>query len=272
MPNAAALSSEYVPKRHRPFAVTLTIVCIPLGGSLAGFVGGLILPVYGWRMLFLVGGILPLLLAALLLKVLPESPRYLARRRERWPELRTLLGRLGHGVPADAAFLDGTEKAVSKTSVRELFVPEFRRDTLALCASFFFCLFTVYLGTNWVPSMLAAPAVGFDVGTASYGLTAFNMGGVVGAILGAFVIVQARIAPRDVDDVGRRRRRRAGAVAHGDWTRCDRLDVRDAGVDRRPDERDADHDVRARRARLSDLDPHPRASARPWPSAASAAF
>ena len=190
MPNAAALSSEYVPKRHRPFAVTLTIVCIPLGGSLAGFVGGLILPVYGWRMLFLVGGILPLLLAALLLKVLPESPRYLARRRERWPELRTLLGRLGHGVPADATFLDGTEKAVSKTSVRELFVPEFRRDTLALCASFFFCLFTVYLGTNWVPSMLAAPAVGFDVGTASYGLTAFNMGGVAGAILGAFVIVK----------------------------------------------------------------------------------
>src|SRR4029453_4068581 len=43
MPNAAALSSEYVPRRHRPFAVTLTIVCIPLGGSLAGFVGGLVL-------------------------------------------------------------------------------------------------------------------------------------------------------------------------------------------------------------------------------------
>ena len=39
MPNAAALSSEYVPIRQRPFAVTLTIVCIPLGGSLAGLVG-----------------------------------------------------------------------------------------------------------------------------------------------------------------------------------------------------------------------------------------
>ena len=36
MPNAAALSSEYVPRRNRPFAVTLTIVCIPLGGALAG--------------------------------------------------------------------------------------------------------------------------------------------------------------------------------------------------------------------------------------------
>src|SRR5438067_797807 len=36
MPNAAALSSEYVPLRHRAFAVTLTIVCIPTGGLGAG--------------------------------------------------------------------------------------------------------------------------------------------------------------------------------------------------------------------------------------------
>jgi AAHS family 4-hydroxybenzoate transporter-like MFS transporter len=80
MPNAAALSSEYVPRRHRALAVTLTIVCIPLGGTLAGLMGAVILPRYGWRMLFLVGGIVPLVLAAILWRVLPESPRYLARR------------------------------------------------------------------------------------------------------------------------------------------------------------------------------------------------
>src|SRR5438093_10615665 len=91
MPNAAALSSEYVPRRHRPFAVTLTIVCIPLGGSLAGFVGGLILPTWGWRALFMIGGIFPLVLAAILFKVLPESPRFLARVRARWPAPRALL-------------------------------------------------------------------------------------------------------------------------------------------------------------------------------------
>ena len=102
MPNAAALSSEYVPTRPRPFAVTLTIVCIPLGGSLAGFVGGAVLPRFGWRLLFLVCGLLPLLLAAVLLKVLPESPRFLARHRSRWPELRALLLRLGHQMPKDA--------------------------------------------------------------------------------------------------------------------------------------------------------------------------
>ncbi len=188
MPNAAALASEYVPLRRRPFAVTLTIVCIPLGGTLAGFTGASILPAYGWRALFLVGGIIPLVLAALLWKVLPESPRYLARDRSRWPELRALLKRLGHDVPADAAFMDSREKAVARASVGALLAPEFRRDTLALCAAFFFCLLSVYTGTNWVPSLLTS--AGFDVAIANYGLTAFNLGGVVGAILGAILFAK----------------------------------------------------------------------------------
>lgn len=188
MPNAATLSSEYVPTRHRPFAVTLTIVCIPLGGSLAGFVGGQILPRYGWHVLFVVCGLLPLVLAALLLNALPESPRFLARHKERWPELVRLLNRLGHHVPNDVSFSDASEKAPTNSTVGGLFAPTYLRDTLTLFGSFFFCLLTVYMGTNWVPSMLAGNK--FDVGTASYGLTAFNVGGVVGAIIGAMVIMR----------------------------------------------------------------------------------
>ncbi len=187
MPNAAALSSEYVPMVQRPFAVTLTIVCIPLGGSLAGFLGGQVLPHFGWRGLFLVGGLLPLIIAAVLLKVLPESPRFLARLPDRWPQLRAMLRRLGHQVPDDAHFADPSEKAV-RVSARELFTPEFRRDTLGLCGSYFFCLLSVYIGAIWVPSMLVG--AGFHVGTASYGLTAFNLGGVVGAIAGAVAIMR----------------------------------------------------------------------------------
>ena len=49
MPNAATLASEYVPRRQRPFAVTLTIVCIPLGGALAALLAGRVIPAYGWR-------------------------------------------------------------------------------------------------------------------------------------------------------------------------------------------------------------------------------
>ena len=188
MPNAAALASEYVPLRRRPFAVTLTVVCIPLGGTLAGFTGALILPSYGWRALFLVGGALPLLLAALLWKVLPESPRYLARDRSRWPELAALLRRLGHDVSPDTAFVDSHERTVARASVTSLFTPEFRRDTLALAAAFFFCLLSAYTGVNWVPSLLTS--AGFDVAMANYGLTAFNLGGVVGAIVGAIAFTR----------------------------------------------------------------------------------
>jgi MFS transporter, AAHS family, 4-hydroxybenzoate transporter len=188
MPNAAALSSEYVPRRHRALAVTSTIVCIPLGGTLAGVMGAEILPRYGWRTLFLVGGIVPLVLAAILWRVLPESPRYLARRRARWPELAALLRRLGHAVPLDVAFEDEREKAVREASIGQLFVPEYRRDTLALCASYFFCLLTVYIGTTWVPSLLTS--AGFSVAVGSNGLTAYNLGGVVGAMLGAITIAR----------------------------------------------------------------------------------
>jgi len=186
MPNAASLVSEFAPRRHRPFAVTLTIVCIPLGGSLAVLIGGAILP--RWHALFVVCGLLPLLLAAVLMRVLPESPRFLARHQRRWPELAALLRRLGHRVDSDALFADVREKAAAGGSLAELFAADYRRDTLALFASFFFCLTSVYIGTNWVPQMLASNH--FDVGTASYGLTAFNLGGVVGAILGAALILR----------------------------------------------------------------------------------
>jgi AAHS family 4-hydroxybenzoate transporter-like MFS transporter len=185
MPNAAALASEYVPRRHRPMAVTLTIVCVPFGGFVAGLVGARLLPEWGWRTLFGVGGALPLVLGLFLMAFLAESPRFMARHQERWADLRRLLRRLGHEVPDDASFIDPAEAARS-SGVGELLVPEFRRDTIALCASFFFCLFAAYASVFWLPSMLAG--VGFDVASSSNGLAAWNLGGVVGALVCAGIV------------------------------------------------------------------------------------
>src|SRR5258706_2323778 len=69
MPTATAISSEYVPRRNRPVAVTLTVICVPLGGAFAGWIGGYIPPKYGWRGVFGGGGALPLVLAAFLFKM-----------------------------------------------------------------------------------------------------------------------------------------------------------------------------------------------------------
>jgi AAHS family 4-hydroxybenzoate transporter-like MFS transporter len=170
----------------------LTIVCVPLGGTLAGSLAIQMLPAFGWRTLFAVGGILPAILALLLLRLLPESPRYLARRPHRRAELARLLERMGRPVGRDESFSDGTGKSHAESSVRTLFAKEFRRDTLALWGAFFSCLLAVYLGFNWVPAMLTG--AGMSPATGSAGITAFNLGGVAGAIGGALLF--ARIGSR----------------------------------------------------------------------------
>ena len=189
MPNAAALASEYVPRKQRPFAVTLTIVCIPLGGTLAALLAGQVLPRYGWRALFVIGGLLPLAVAAALFKLLPESPQFLAIRRDRWPELVALLRRFGQDVSPESTFVVPTAAVASvksRASIRDLFAPALRRDTIGLSAAFFFCLLANYVGFNWIVAMLIG--AGFAQVDASSALAAFNFGGVGGAVLGALVI------------------------------------------------------------------------------------
>jgi AAHS family 4-hydroxybenzoate transporter-like MFS transporter len=191
MPNATALASEYVPRRSRPFAITLTIVCIPLGGFVAAWMAGQILGPYGWRMLFIVGGIVPIVLSALLFVVLPESPRFLAVNRSRWPQLREVLRKIGHDIPADAEFVDSATLAVigkAKPSFRDLFRPALRLDTIGLFGAFFFCLMANYIGFQRIPTMMGPTGLQFP--RPSEALQYFNLGGVAGAIVGALIIQQ----------------------------------------------------------------------------------
>jgi len=186
MPNAAALASEYVPKRKRPFAVTLTIVCIPLGGMIAGYLSAAILPY--WRTLFMLGGIIPLLLAAILFKVLPESPRFMARHQERWPDLIRMLRRLGHPVPQDATFTESNieGRVQKKASLGDLFKGGLTLDTIGLFGAFFFGLLGNYVAIFLLPSTLTA--AGYATKAASNALGSWNLGGVIGAIIGALAI------------------------------------------------------------------------------------
>lgn len=192
MPNAAALAAEYVPLGQRPIAVTTTIVCVPLGGVLAGLLGLRLLPAFGWQTLFVLGGLVPMAAAAALVVLLPESPRYLARHPHRAAELVHLLRRMGHAVPPHSAFVDEREQSIGRASIGTLFQPAWRGDTIALWSAFFCCLLSVYVGFSWLTALLTG--AGFDAGTASSGITLFNLGGVAGALLGGAAI--ARVGSR----------------------------------------------------------------------------
>ena len=185
LPISTTLVAEFTPSRIRPLAVTCTIVCVPLGGMFAGVFAAYILPNYGWRTLFFIGGTIPLILCVILMFALPESPRFLARLPERWDELCALLERIQRPAALGSRFCDPTESDV-RGRFFDLFRPDYLRDSLALWCAFLLCLFTVYTTFSWLPSLLVSS--GLKPANASLALTLYNAGGVLGALLCAWAI------------------------------------------------------------------------------------
>lgn len=180
LPNAAAYIAEITPSRYRTTVISATIVCIPLGGLLGGVLAAHILPVASWRMLIAAGGVLPVLLAVVLLMALPESPRFIAAKFVSGDDLLRNLRQFGVSVTNNTLFLPEPSPA-STGGIETLLSPEYRRDTLCLWVAFGFCLTSVYLVFNWLPSMLST--IGLGVKDASNGLSVYNLGGIAGALL-----------------------------------------------------------------------------------------
>ena len=188
LPSASTMTAEYTPQRLRTLAITGTIICYPLGGMLAGLFAGQVLPTAGWRSLFWIGGVIPMLYAVFLVFTLKESPRYLARVQQRWEELRALLARMAVDVPAGTGFRDGQQDAAGqqRASFGALFAPERLRDTAGIWVCFFATLLSIYSAFSWLPTMLTAE--GLSPKLAGMGLTAYNLGGVIGALACAVAI------------------------------------------------------------------------------------
>ena len=186
IPIATALLSEYAPKNRRSLAVSIGMLCVPVGGVIGGLIAASVLPKFGWRPLFAIGGLLPILIALLMLATLPESPRYLARQPKRWPELLKILRRYGHFDDVPTRFIDSAEPAAGTADSGAILGSGFRADSLTLWAAFFFSLFANYLVFNWAPTMLSG--LGYDLATASRGLAAYNFGGIAGGLAGSWLM------------------------------------------------------------------------------------
>ena len=186
LPAATTLTAEFIPLRHRTMAVTTAIVCYPLGGMLAGLAAGQILPVQGWRTFFGIGGAIAIAYALILIVVLRESPKYLARQPARWEELRALMNRMAHDVAQVGAFTDGLIDSAKRGSIADLFRQGRAADTTWLWISFFMIQLSIYTAYSWLPTMLTTE--GLSPSLAGMGLTAYNFGGIFGAVLCAMAI------------------------------------------------------------------------------------
>jgi AAHS family 4-hydroxybenzoate transporter-like MFS transporter len=187
MPNTVALTSEFSPHRRRATMVMVMFVGFSIGAALGGLLAAALIPQFGWRSVFVVGGAAPLVLVPILIGRLPESARYLALTGNANARVAGLLA-LINPKPAFAA---GTrfvvnEPALKGIPVRHLFKGGRAVSTLLLWVVFFMSLLDIYFMSNWLPTVLND--LGASISTAAVIGSMFQVGGVVGTFaLGSII-------------------------------------------------------------------------------------
>lgn len=181
MPNTTTLISEYVPARSKAFLLTVMFTGFTLGSGLGGFAASWLIPYFGWRSVLLTGGVLPLLLAPVLIASLPESVRFLVLRGDRKELIaRTLSSIGGTTVSALENFVLIEPRVESRHSVRSLFLGGYAKLTLRLWLTYFMGLLIIYLLTGWLPTLMRD--VGFTIERAAFITGIFQIGGSIGSI------------------------------------------------------------------------------------------
>ena len=179
MPNAIAMTSEFNPRRRRATMVMIMFCGFSVGAALGGLLAAALIPHFGWRSVFVVGGVAPLLLVPILALRLPESVRFLAltgRANERVAALLGLINPKSAFAPATRFVVD--EPGLAGVPVLHLFRSGRTLPTLLLWVVFFMSLLDLYLLSNWLPTVLND--LGASISTAAAVGSMLQVGGVVG--------------------------------------------------------------------------------------------
>ena len=158
LPMVITYVSETSSPKWQRTSVAMVYAMMPLGGALISLFS-LLIAAPEWRAFFILGGIVPLLLAPVLLKFLPES--------EVFRQSKDAAGMARRGLSAILA--DGRAGR-----------------TLILWVSFFLELLLLYLLLNWLPTLLLAR--GATHGQAALAQIGFNLGGVITSLAIGFAL------------------------------------------------------------------------------------
>jgi AAHS family 4-hydroxybenzoate transporter-like MFS transporter len=154
MPTTVALTSDYTPDRWRTSVVMFMFTGNTIGGFFAGQIAAQILPRWGWQGIFYVGGVVPLVLLAVLIFILPESPQFQRGARPTGAQAN----------PVSGLFADGL--AVS---------------TLLLWAIFLINLLNMFLIGYWLPTVLTLE--GFSPADAAFAASIYSLGAIMITLL-----------------------------------------------------------------------------------------
>ena len=183
IPNVVALTTEYAPKRLQQVLVTTLFCSMPFGALLGGLVSSVMLPHWGWRSVFYMGGILPLIVAFILVKLLPESIRFLSVRGTDRIAINKILSHIAPEITqADLDFSPRREDQQLKgISVIHLFTEGRAIGTVLLWVPFFMNLLVLYFIVSWLPALLHQTHMPISAGIV--GVSVFSLGGIAGSLL-----------------------------------------------------------------------------------------
>jgi AAHS family 4-hydroxybenzoate transporter-like MFS transporter len=188
MPNTIALNSELAPKRLRATLIVLMFTGITMGGALPGYIQAWLIPLYGWRIMFWIGGLLPLLVAAGLLFGLPESVKYLALQSDRHRQLLSTLRRLRRdlSIPDDAQFAIAPAPPAAGSGLRPLFSGALAWITPLLWLCFATALMANFFLNSWLP--LIFENSGLTPQQSGMAISLYHYGGTIGGLLVSVVL------------------------------------------------------------------------------------
>ena len=162
LPMLIALVSECSSGKQQSASVAMVYAAAPLGGALSSLVS-LMIAAPQWRLIFIVGGIIPLALVPLMAYGLQESVAF--------RQVNRAAAAGGHpqvGLPRRGDFA-------------ALFAKGRALRTVLLWLSFFFGLLLLYLLLSWLPTLLVNDGL-TRIGAAGAQI-GFNIGGALAALL-----------------------------------------------------------------------------------------
>ncbi|SPA18471.1 putative transporter, Major facilitator superfamily (MFS_1) [Cupriavidus taiwanensis] len=191
-PIGLSMVSEIVPAKSRGKYVAILEGFWPIGFIAAGALTYLLLPVIGWRGIFIALAV-PAVFVFVVRRMVPESPRWLedvGRKSEADTVMAGIEQRVerasGRPLPAVSATFGGTQAPSRKARFMELWSGPYARRTVMLWSVWFFALLGYYGLTTWLGALLQQ--AGYAVTKSVLYTVYISLAGIPGFIFSAWLL------------------------------------------------------------------------------------
>lgn len=189
--NGAVMANEFSTTKWKNLSVALLSTGYAIGAVVGGMIAYRLIGNVGWRSVFMCGGIFTLTVLVLVYFVLPESVEYQLIKRQPNSIERINKTLAKFNIQAIHSFPAYKELTHGKVSIKTLFKGNFKARTIFVWIAFFSVMAGQYFILTWTPKLLTMAGMTPEQGV-SLGII-LNFGGILGAILMAFLTVRYQI-------------------------------------------------------------------------------